>query len=349
MGCFGSMEPTKEVASNKNTTSNTSSNTAANMNSTTGPAEWIQNAGQDNFNLARQILDQGFQPYGGSRVAPLSRNEQTASDLVYGRAGSGNPWEGAAADAFKGYGAAPGYNYNFSGVMDPNGPLGSVQSYMNPYLDAVLAPALRQIGTSGQQQRLGINANATQAGAYGDARHGVVESEQRKNQMQQETDTVGKAWSDAFGQALGQRQQDLSRNFSTQQAQAGVDKDTLERMRTSGIDLTNLDKYGVSRDLGLAGALGQTGAVERGVGQQKADADFQEFMRQNGFNQEQVAFLTQVLKGTPTATTTTGSNTGTGTGATTGTTTGTETTSQPNNSGWQALGTAASLAAQLFL
>jgi hypothetical protein len=318
MGCFGDMEPTKKVDSTGT--------------STTAAPQWVQDAGQQNYNQARSILDQGYQPYTGEMVAPLSANEQTASGLVAKAAATGNPYASTAATDFTNYGAAPKTNYSFNTVADQNGPLGTTQSYMDPYLAEVLAPQLRQLGISGAQARQSINANATSSGAYGDARHGVVESEQRKNEALQGTDIVGQAYSQAYKDAMAQREQDAGRQFSTQQAQAAADKDALERMRTSGIDLTNLDKYGVSRDLGLASALGQTGATERDVAQKTDDANFNEFMRKNGFTDNQVAFLTSVLKGTPTAQTTTKA--------------GTETTSQPNNTGWQAIG---GLASALFL
>lgn len=314
MGCFGDMTAVK----------NEKANTTG--HSVTGPDQWVQDAGQQNYNQARDILNQGFVPYTGEMVAPLAGDETKASNILNTRADAGNPYESDAAGAFRGYGAAPATQYNFNTVADQNGPLGTTQSYMNPYLEAVLAPALRQLGISGSQQRMGINANATNSGAYGDARHGVVESEQRKNEQQQGTDIVGQAYSQAYQQAMSQRTSDAQRQFATQQAQGTADKEALERARASGIDLTNLDKYGVSRDLALSGALSGTGATARGVAQAGDTAKMGEFMRQQGFTDNQIQFLTQILAGTPKA------NATTSIGQTD------KTTSQPDNSGYQLLG-----------
>jgi len=318
MGCFGDMEATKQVTSN--TTQKTS------------PPGWVQEAGKSNYDLARSILDQGFVPYDKSRVAPLSSDEIAAGNLIRTTAGSPNPYQDDAASILKNYGSAPGFNYDWSSVVDENGPLGSIQNYINPYLQNVLDPTLRAINLQGTKQRQGIDSSATMSGAFGDARHGVVESEQLKNQGQLVGDTTGKAWADAFANAMGMRTSDLSRLFGTQQAQEGADKSALERARTSGIDLTNLDKYGVSRALGLAGAQGGVGANERGVAQAGIDKDYEEYLRKTGFTDQQVAFLTQILSGTPTEKTMTG--------------TGEQTTSAPNNSGWQALGGVASAGMQ---
>jgi hypothetical protein len=315
MGCFGDMEPTKQ----KQTTST----------STVSPPSWVQSAGQQNYERASSILDRGYVPYGGTRVAPLSGDEVTAGNLVRSTAAAGNPYQDEAASLLRGYGQAPKFNYDFNTIVDESGPLGSIQSYMNPYLDAVLAPILRQIGISGAQQRNSIGSSATMSGAFGDARQGVVESEQRKNQMLQEGDAVGKGYSDAFNQALGLRSQDAGRFFQTQQAQEGADRAALERARASGIDLTNLDKYDVSRALGLSSALGGVGQNEREIAQKAADVDYDTFRQQNGgFDKEMISWLTQLLAGTPTAKTTTGEQMAT--------------ESAPNNSGWQMVGTLAS-------
>lgn len=306
MGCFGDMEETKRKEST----------------STVSPPSWVQQAGQENYNLAKSILDRGFVPYTGERIAPLSGNERAAGDLVARTAASPNPYTNDMERAFGAYGAAPAFNYDFNTIVDQSGPLGSIDSYMDPYLAKVLAPTLRQLNLSGEQARNDINANATTAGAFGDARHGVVEGEQRRNQNQQETDVVGKAFSDAFATAMGLRSSDAARYFQTQQAQEGADKSRLDRMRTSAIDLGNLDKDSVSRALGLSDALAKTGATERGVEQAGSDFDYNEFLRQTNFTNNEIAFLTSILAGTPTAKTTTG----------------TVSQLEPNNSGWEGVG-----------
>ncbi len=313
MGCFGDMETVKET----------------NSTQTTKLPDWVNQAGRENYELARELLSGGYKPYTGDRVAGLSGNEQAAIDLIGGVPRS-NQYHGDAASAFQNYGSAPGFQYDFNTVVDENGPLGSISSYMNPYLMNVLNPMLREISRQGQAARLDINSNATQAGAYGDARHGVVESEQRRNEAILSGDTTGKAFSDSFNSAMGLRTSDLARYLQTQQLQEGADKSQLERARTSAIDLTNLDKYELSRALGLASSLGSTGALERKVEQDKIDADVAEHERANGgWTREQLSFLSKILGLTPYDKTTIG----------------TSTVSEPDNSGWNMIG---SLAGSLF-
>lgn len=309
MGCFGDMTPTKQVASTST--------------STVKPPQWVEDASRSNYDLARSVLDRGYQPYTGEMVAPLSGNERSASDLIAKLSGS-SPNIGTTTDRLSSVGNAPAFKYDFSTVVNDNGPLGSVASYMDPYIAQVLDPVLRQIGISGAQARQGINSNATAAGAYGDARHGVVESEQRKNEAIQAQDATAQGYSGAFNSAMGLREQDLQRLFGTQQAQQSANEAALSRMRQSGIDLSNLDQTELGRALGIAGALGQTGATERGVQQAQDTANYNEFLRSKNFTNDEIAFLTSILSGTPYSKTTEGESM--------------KTQSEPNNSGWQAVG-----------
>lgn len=314
MGCFGDMGKTSE----KHTTS---------TKQTILP-DWVTSAGQENYEKAASALGQGYQAYGGDRIAGLSSDEIAAGNIIRDAASSGNPYAADAASAFQSYGGASPYQFDFNTIMDESGPLGSISSYMNPYLQQVLDPSLRAIALQGSQQRQGIDFSAVMSGAFGDARHGVVESQQRKNEAQLAADTTGKGWADAFASALGLRSQDASRLFQTDQAQAAENKAALERMRQSGIDLTGLDTHEIQRALGLSSALGTAGQNARNVEQTQKDFDFSEFMRQQGFDAQSAAFLTNLLAGTPMNKTETGESTAI--------------ESKPNNSGWQALGTLAS-------
>jgi hypothetical protein len=349
--CFGEMEPTKEVAKTSNSTTNTNSTNTMNSGTTTAgltesmlPA-WVTASGRVNYDLAKQILDSGYKPYDGTRVAPLSADEQTAGGMVRTAAGAPNPYKTEAENLLRTSGSTPGFNYGFNTIVDESGPLGQFSAYMNPYLQQVLDPVLREIGIMGQKQRNDIGASATMSGAFGDSRHGVETSNQMDHELGAAKDATGKAYFDAYTQAMAQRQADASRLFGTQQAQAGEDRNALERMRTSGIDLTNLDKYDLSRMLGLSSALGSFGQTERDLTQKQADVDYTDFrMQEGGFDKEMLSWLSTMLAAVPTnkAVSTAGVNTGqsTNTGSvlsnTTGT--GTETSSAPNNSGWQALG-----------
>jgi len=91
------------------------------------------------------------------------------------------------------------------------GRLGSVNDYMNPFLQQALNPVIRDMQEAGQKQRVGIGANATAAGAFGDARHGIVEAEQMRGEQRNIGDLSSQAYMNAFNTAMAQREADLNR------------------------------------------------------------------------------------------------------------------------------------------
>lgn len=298
MGCFGDMETVGSKTQSVPT--------------------WMKQMGRQIMGHGWKDYERGFTPYGNDMVANLSDEERRATSMIRKQAGQDNPFAGETASNLRTYGNTPGFGYQFHGVTDENGPLGSIQGYMDPYLEGVLDPTMREIERQGTKQRQSNNASAMMSGAFGDARHGVVERGLREDEMQAGRDAWYKGHSDAFNSAMGLRSSDAGREFATQQAQAGEDTKMLERLRQSGIDLTNLDKYSVDRELGLADALGKAGATKRGIDQAGMDAKYKEFMRRENFDEDHLALLMSMLRGTPHNVTTT--------------------SEAPNNTGWQALG-----------
>lgn len=147
-------------------------------------------------------------------------------------------------DVTKGLGAADALNENSygraagtlstTGVMDEGGPLGTVQSYMNPYLQQVLDPQIRELQQESERQRRNIGASAAMSGAFGDARHGVMEGQNMEMTNQAVSDTTGKTMADAFLNAMTQRQTDMGRFDSMAAQDAALTENAQGRKLTAG-------------------------------------------------------------------------------------------------------------------
>jgi hypothetical protein len=120
------------------------------------------------------------------------------------------------------------------GVMDESGPLGAIAAYMGPYLEQVLNPQIREINEASDRNRRGIGAQAAMAGAFGDARHGVMEGENYEKTNQAITDATGKTYADAFLNALTQRQQDMGRIDSMATQDAALTENAQARRLSAG-------------------------------------------------------------------------------------------------------------------
>lgn len=312
--CFGNMSATGQKTTN---TSSTSTLPSWLESGSEGIAKWLQTG-----------IGQPFTPYEAERVAPLTGMEGQAGDILSGLAGGANTAE--AGDLYRTSATAGPQSIDFTRLIDnisggAGGPEGSIQDYMNPWIEQVLNPQMRAIQEQGAQQRIGIGNQATSAGAFGDTRHGILEGEQLRNEAQLGADTVGRGYSDAFNNAMGLRSNDLARRLTTDQSNAGYAETALNRGTTGADRLLGMNQQGIDIAKALAGA----GGTERGVAQAGLDADFSEFMRKQGFTTDQAKSMAQILAMLPHSKTTTG--------------TGTETASAPDNTGWQMLATLSGL------
>jgi hypothetical protein len=114
-------------------------------------------------------------------------------------------------------------------------PAARAQQMMNPYQQSVVDKTLRDVGGAAQIGLNTLDAQATQAGAFGGSRHGVAMAEAAKGYQQQALDKVGalnqqgynQAVNDAFRaaqglQSAGQQSFNYGQGIQGQQMQQGA-------------------------------------------------------------------------------------------------------------------------------
>ncbi len=222
--------------------------------------KYTQSAAEMALKRAMDISNQSYIGYNPEkRVAPFSKDQQSAFQGIRNFDSSvpeayrrSNSWIGSYGNAPQSHVGAGNTNVgqtragsttagttqagqvaNAGRLVDQNGRLGKISDYMNPYLDAALKPAIRDTQEAGMKQRMGIGAQAQSAGAFGDARHGVVEGEQMRGEQRNIGDMSAEARSNAFASAMGLRSDDLNR-------QIGVDTANVDRRFAS--DVGNVDR-----------------------------------------------------------------------------------------------------------
>lgn len=126
-----------------------------------------------------------YQPYTGQRNAGFTDDQNTAFGMV------------------RDLSSAP--SVLNERLVDQGGRLGKISDYIDPYIQNTLDPAIRNMEQAGQRQRIGIGNNATSAGAYGDARHGIVEGMQMRGEAQNIGDLSAQKYSDAYNTAMSER------------------------------------------------------------------------------------------------------------------------------------------------
>ena len=105
-----------------------------------------------------------------------------------------------------------------TGALDPS----KTSQWMDPYLSGVLTPTINAINLQEAKQTQGLDANAIEAGAFGDARHGVEQGQVFKQADQAVSDATGQAYSQAWQSALQSQQAQAQNLFQGAQEGYGI-------------------------------------------------------------------------------------------------------------------------------
>lgn len=204
---------------------------------------YLEDAKHTALDKAKAISDKTYTPYTGQRVASLTDNERTASALA--RTGS--------ADA-RGYLTKAG-NAVDSSLEDFSGD--NVKKYMNPYLESVLTPQIRE--QNAQYERDKASLLNSKAGAWGGDRVAFQSSQLEKNHMNSVSDITGKTYASAYDNARQTFFADKDRQQRAAQAYQSV----------AG-DITKLNTQQIQD-------LMATGGTERLLSQANLDFNYQQF------------------------------------------------------------------------
>lgn len=137
-------------------------------------------------------------------------------------------------------------------------PRADISQYTNPYQSEVIDTTLDALDRQRQIQQQQNAAGATQAGAFGGSRHGVVEAETNRAYADQAAQTAAMLNAQGFDTAAGLQQADADRAMSAGLANQGVD----QAITSQALDLAG--QFGLanqSADL-QAGAINYGGELD---------------------------------------------------------------------------------------
>lgn len=257
--------------------------TQQNVTQTTIP-EYARPYVERTLGKAEALSETPYQPYGGERIAEFTPLQQQA---FQGAANLQPAQQLGVGTQLAGLGGLGSLNAGQQYAQQATNPY-ATQAYMSPYIENALAPqmreAARQSAMLGQQNQ----AQAAQQGAFGGARSAIVEAERQRNLAQTQADIYGRGMQSAY--------------------------DAARQAQQFGADL-GLRGYGQAGQLaGTLGQLGQTqfgqqqgtiqaqsaaGAQQQQLEQQKLSQQYQDFLTQRGYPQQQLAFMSDILRGIP--------------------------------------------------
>jgi hypothetical protein len=171
----------------------------------------------------------------------------------------------------------------------------ATQAYMNPYLQASLAPQLQlanqQYDIAGQQQQ----SKAAQQGAFGGSREALMGGLNRQNQMLAQNQIIGQGYNRAFDAA--QQAQQFGANLGLQGQQGQLQ--ALQGMLGGANQLAGIGGAQLQAQQGIANLQNQYGGQQQQQQQNIINQAVQNYATAQQYPFMQLGLLNSMLRGLP--------------------------------------------------
>lgn len=233
------------------------------------------------------LSNEEYQAYGGPRLADFNADQQAAFDRVRNMpAMTPEQTQGAGIVGEAANQLLRGAGQRFDQSQ--------ADFYMSPYMQSVVDIEKREAQRDFDKQMPVIGASAAKAGAFGGARHGLIEAEAQRNYNQRLGDIQAKGLQSAFTNAQGQFNADQNRMGTLATGAAGA-----------GNTLAGIGQQGFQNQLANTQALMGIGNVQQGLNQKSLDVGYQDFLQQRQHPYQQAQYMQSFLQGMPMTQTTT--------------------------------------------
>jgi hypothetical protein len=178
-------------------------NTATTTNTTSTPVlpSNVQGARDDLLARTQAFAATPYQQYTGARVAGFTPDQLTGMQTARDVAASGGQLAQLTPDLVRrGVAATEG--------MATRLPDTDIQAYMNPYVEGVLDPMLRDIADRSAAERLRLGQRAAGSGSFGGSRQAIAEGELERGTQRTMAEEAAKQRSAAYMSALDQFRKD---------------------------------------------------------------------------------------------------------------------------------------------
>ncbi len=229
--------------------------------------DWQKDYAIQNEDIAASLASRPYPTYDGQLIAGFSPLQNAGMNMAANSANAYQPDLYAAEGMTAG--AAQPWNTQ------------SAMQYMSPYAMAALAPQMQALGLQQSQQQHQIDAGATQAGAFGDARHGVAQGMNDFYGNLAMNDLVSQGMNSAYGSGLQAFQGDQNRLLGAGQQMASLG--------------------GQQQSAGLTGAdaLFGAGGQQQALTQQQLDAAYKSFSNQFAYPADALNMRIAALTSSP--------------------------------------------------
>ena len=182
--------------------------------------------------------------------------------------------------------------------------------YMSPYAQNVIDIQQREAQRQADIAKTQQQAQAVGRGAYGGSRQAILEAEAARNLAQQKADIQQKGQQAAYEQAQNLYGTEAARALQAQQATeasrqygAGLGLQGLQTQLQAAQQLGGIGQEQMQQQQAIINALQAAGQQRQALQQAQLSQQYQDFLTQKQYPYQQIAFMQEMLKGVPQATT----------------------------------------------
>jgi hypothetical protein len=247
---------------------------------------------------SQALTEQPYQPYGGERLSDFSPLQKqafanVASQTTAGQLGPATQLAGASglgSLGVAGRAANVGQDY-YRLATDPMAQAAFMSPYMQNAVDRQKFEAIRDY----YKTMPGLGAAATRAGAFGGSRQAIVEAEAQRNINQQLQNIQAAGTQRAFEAA--QQAQQYGAGLGLQGLGAALQG--YGQAGQAGATLGQLGQAQFGQEQAISAEQQKVGAVQQAQAQQALDMAYQDFLKQRNYPYQQLAFMSDMLRGLP--------------------------------------------------
>jgi len=276
--------------------------------------DWYTNYAMDILSGQNAIANRPYEPAPMPRVAGFTPTQRQAFDMTGTAATAYQPLFNQATGVAQAAANAPGALSTAQPFLTEAGKtsVSNIGSYMNPYNDAVVS-RIGELGRRNLNELLlpEVEGRYVKAGQLGfgprDENVGGTPSGMMLDLGRTLRDTnadilaaQSAALKSGFGEAAGLAGTDLNRFGNLASTAGNLAQTQQEQQLAASGALSNLGAR--AQDLGItgAGALAKVGEMEQQQGQKNLDVAYADFLRQQGYPQEQINNMINTFKGVAT-------------------------------------------------
>jgi hypothetical protein len=262
--------------------------------------DWYTNYGMQLLANQNALMNTSYQTYQGPRVAGFTPDQQAGFAATKDAAFSFQPGLDAAKSTTAGLVNAPGGLETAQPFLDRAGQTSAsqVQQYMNPYQDAVVN-RIGELGARTLREQIlpEISDRFIKSGQFGGSRQAEMIGRGIRDTMEGITAKQAEALSTGYTGALGAAQTDLSRVGNLAGTAGTLGAGDISSRRATAAQMADMAAREQSLGLTGAGALSSIGDKQREMDQANLDVGYQDFLRSQGYPQEQIDKAVATMKG----------------------------------------------------